>query len=224
MIIPINMSACIAKIAERGRITNEDATKILQEVADKGDYMRKQTGDPDAFRNVADKYIADLKAEAVRQREMAIRGSTARKNGVKLTLGGDEWTPGGSAKDAARRLRSIIVNENGWDYKGSMVADRNATVRQYSNYAENAFRKAGLIKYMRRPDALRDIAQAIMDLQAGSPVSGGPAKQAAQIIINTFEALRKLVNSQGARVQSAADRAFHTVWDPDLVLRGGYGQ
>jgi hypothetical protein len=208
----------------RGRISNEEAQQILQDVADKGDYWRNKTGDPDAFRTVADNYIAALKAESVRQRDMAIRGATARKEGLKLTLGGDVWTKGGDAADAATRLRSIMVNENGWDYKGSVMADGNATIREFHNYAWNALVKAGLTKYIKRPDALGDISQAIMDLKAGQQVRGGPAKQAAQIILNTFEGLRKLVVAQGARDQNPVDRAFHTVWDPELILKGGMGQ
>ncbi len=221
--IKVNMSECIKKVATRGRITSKEAQDLLQEVADKGDFLRKQTGDPDAFLKVAADYRKGFEEAIKRQRQLAIKGAVARKRGLEITLGGPEWVKGGDVKEAAKRLRGISVGENGIA-KDSAQSQENSTLQKGIAVADFAMRKAGVMKYSRSPKALVDVAKAMLDLKTGKPVTGGPAKSFAQIALNTLEGIRKELLSRGVEVHDAMDRVFRTVWDPILIKSGGLWQ
>lgn len=216
MKLNFNTAACIAKIAASGKMSENDAKQLLQDVANRGEKMRV-SGTPDPFVAAAGKLAAKSLREAEERSADAILNAGKRQQIIDRILSG-------KPEDMATNARAVLVSENGAS-KENIANFSGGLMQKWVGVLKVELKKAGLLKYAAKEDALSGISEAMFDMRAGTPPKpNDPAYEAARIIMRTMEAVRARLNGEGARIGEAIDYVFHTSHNKELMRSGGRGQ
>jgi len=212
-----NTTACIAKIAAKGKISNDEAAQLLQEVADRGFKMRL-TGAPDPFVAAAGRLGQKLLKAAQERSQDAVLNAGKRTAMVGRIRSG-------AIEDMAFNARALLVNENGAN-KENVANFSGGLAQTWHSVVAGELRKAGLLKAAKSEKDFTDIAKAMWDARtiAGPQAPGrilDPATKIAQIIMKTMEAVRATLNGEGAHIGDAMDYVAHTSHNKELMLSGG---
>ncbi len=168
---PENFGACLQAIAERGRITNTEALGLLNEVANRGDQMRR-TGKADPFVSAARDLAEQLKENAKADRADALRNAAIRAHVL------DQVDQAGGLAHAETTLRSLLhgTNAGGRDSVQSMWRGNAAAWQAQLSFA---LRKAGAEKAAISGALDADISRELWAIHAGraEPATGNnPAR------------------------------------------------
>lgn len=216
MKLKFNTAACIAKIAASGKMSENDAKQLLQDVADRGEKMRV-TGTPDPFVSAAGKLAERTLKDAQERSADALLNAGKRQQVMDRILAG-------KPEDLATNARSILVSENGAGQE-NVANFSGGLMRDWAGVLNTELKKAGLLKYSAKEEALSDISEAMFDMRQGAAAkSSAPAYEAARIIMRTMEAVRARLNGEGARIGEAIDYVFRTSHNKELMRSGGRGQ
>lgn len=213
---PEKWAACVARIAEKGKINKGEALKLLEEVANRGEAMR-QTGQADPFVTVAKDLVGSLKEAADRRALDAVKNAGIRKGIL------DEIEKAGGISKAEQVLRSLL--------HGTNVGGRDSIESRWRNVGagwqapvESEIKKAGLEKAARTGawgELDRDAGRAMWDMKAGKgkPSGNNPGDALGQILAPALSLVRKRLNMAGARIGDALDYVAHTSHDPAKMRR-----
>lgn len=209
-----NFGECIGKIAARGKISTSEALDLLNEVADRGEKMRR-SGVADPFVSAAQDLAQKLKENAEADRIDALRNAAIR-NSVMI-----EIEHAGGLKNAELTLRSIVhgTNEGGRDSVESMWKGNAAGWQAQLSWA---LRRDGLEKAALSGALDKDVSQELWAMNAGEskPASGNnPARKIAEAIQPLLDHARDRLNGAGARIEDAFDYVAHTLHDPAKLRR-----
>lgn len=212
-----NYAACLARIAARGTIGQEEARAILEEVSEAADRMRA-TGVDEPIVTAAWDLARKLKTQKALDRTSTLVNATKRQaritelmaaNGSAHPLRAREyWTPGMGPTENASSLGAAIGHE-------------------WKSVMHRELKKAGLLKAARDPGNFVEIAKAIGEVRGipGAVASADVYRNIAKIIVPLQDAMRTRLNAEmGApRISKAADYIASTSHDPWLMRRGGRG-
>lgn len=216
-----NAAACIAKVAAKGRMSEEDAKQLLADVAVRAEKMRR-TGVPDPFVAAASKLAERALQDARDGAVDATRNAGLRAKAVARIVSR-------KVEDWALNTRAILVSENGADMQ-NVANFSGARFKEWSAVLTSNLRQAGLLGYAKSEAALKDISAAMFDIRQGmastkaAPRANDPAYEAARIIMRTMQTVHMRLNGEGARINDAIDYVFHTSHNLELMLQGGRGQ
>jgi len=213
-----NFSACIARIAARGSIGQEEARALLEETAEGGERQRR-SGVEDPIVTAAWSLARDMKQRAANNRIDAIRNATVRQ--ARIT----EATTGGIA-GSVNQILSRMDWTAGTNPVENVTTLGRARHNSWISVADAELHKAGLLKAAADPANFRDIAIAIAQkrgLMIDYPTAAKPFQDIADIIRPLLESIRVTQNSEGARIADAHDWIASTSHDRDLMRRGGRG-
>lgn len=211
---------CVARIVERGRMTEGEARQILQEVADRAERMRA-TGVPDPFVTAAGEMATQLTENAQRAHVDALRNASIRSNLVA------EIDRQGGLTNAAQTIRSLLhgTNRGGRD---SVQGQWRGLAGSWQAVLGNRLRRAGLEKAAVSGQLDNEVAEALWQAHGGQPGAtrvSSAAKTIADAIKPLQDVARDRLNSAGARIGDAMDYVAHQEHDPRKMRRAaGPGQ
>jgi hypothetical protein len=234
---PGNFAACLAAISARGRLGAKEALDLLEEVAERGEEMRR-TGTGDPFVAAAFELAGKLKDRARLDRLDAVRNASARGTwtGRALAEAQGRIAPGISANlvptnrlTLADGLRSVLhwmpgamrkdnVQSMWHDLEGRLIAPLG-----------NRLRQAGLLKAAQADGWRNEVAEALWRRNGGTQDPGVTIGREAQRMADAFAGPLDLIkarqNAEGAHIGTAVDYVTHTNWDPrQLRLAAGPGK
>jgi hypothetical protein len=213
--------ACIAKIVERGRMTDGEAKAILQEVANRAEQMRA-SGVADPFVSAAAEMAGRLKENAQKAHADGIRNALIRNN-----LLGEIEKQGGLA-NAPETIRSLLHGTN----KGSrdnIQSQWRGLAANWQAVLSNALRRGGLEHAAITGELDNEVAEALWRAHGGKPNDDVKISQPAQKIADAIKPLqdnaRDRLNNAGAQIGDAMDYVAHQEHDPRKMRRAaGPGQ
>lgn len=211
-----NFANCIGRIAARGRMTADEATQILQQVADRAERMRA-TGEADPLVAAARDLAGQVRSEAQERTADAILNARVRDAHY-------EYVTKNGVGDAASRVRSLLYWMPGAERGENVQTMWHSKMSEWGGLLRGKLNVDGLAKVAADPEMMEPIAEEIQNVRAGrAPVRGeaDPARQIAQIFSPISDDIRTHLNSQGARIAKADDYVAHTSHDPYLMRRGG---
>ncbi len=216
---PDAFEACAKKISERGRLTDQEAKDLLQEVASRAERMRL-SGEADPFVTAAGELAQNLKDRAKADRLDALRNAAIRNK--KLS----DIKDAGGIKQAFRLLQSDMHYVPGAANLENTESQWHALSRAWRAPLGNRLRQEGLTK-VAVSGALDDqISEAVWRANGGAPnkdvVISSQAQTMADAMHAPLEIAKDRQNNAGARIGDALDHVTHTNWDPrQLRLAAG---
>jgi hypothetical protein len=211
---------CIAKIAAIGRISNQRALELLQQVAGRAEEMRL-TGKPDASVDAAAALAGDLLNAAKRQKTDALR------NAAKRNAAMDEVEAAGGIRSAYDTLLAMLVGTSKGTRLGIATLWRDVAARQQA-VVGNAIRANGLERTAINGSIDSDLGKEIIGLKEGATVSvtgNNPVRKLASAIVPALATMRARLNDYGANIADAMDYVAHTSHDPRKIrMAAGAGK
>ena len=201
---------CVAKIVERGRMTDGEAKQILQEVANRAEKMRA-SGQADPFVTAA-KEMADRLTENAKQDSAdALRNATIRNDLLQ------KIQTGGGLKKATEVIRGLLhgTNKGGRD---NIQTQWRALASNWQSTLSNKLHQAGVEKAVISGAYDKEIAEALWRAHGGGPNAAIKISKEAQIVAEAMKPLQEVararLNAAGARIGDAMDYVAHTDHDP----------
>jgi len=210
---------CVQKIAERARIDQQEARRLLQETARRAERLRRQ-GDADPYGNAARQLSESLKKEAARDRLDALRNAAIRRRFM-------DRIEANGYKDARATIESGLVNIN------SKLREMDAPVEELTTGMANRWRTGIEVKLKQlgmrtafESGSLDDqVARELWALSQIGPKRPQPGDAAASIaaavhapLSESFERLR----AAGVRADHATDYITRTNHDVRLMRDAGF--
>lgn len=235
--------ACIARVAAKGSIGQQEAAQILEDLSVRAERMRAR-GEADplvaaagaAAMGIKDKARADF-LDAVRNadaRQRMLERATGEAAGGELapqqTLAG-RLIPGMKQLGIADGLRSMMHWVPGADAKDNAETMWQTVSRNVIGSVGNRLRRDGVEKAalaMRGSDLEYEVAEAGWRRNGGAPdrnIKISPvAQKIADGLFPALDLIKRRQNAEGARIGTAIDYVTHTNWDPrQLRLAAGPG-
>lgn len=211
-----NFGDCVARIAEKGKITAGQALDLLEHVADRAEEMRR-TG-------VADPYVAAAGALGDKVRAAADRAKLdALRNAQIRSAVMAKIEDAGGIGQAEGVLRSLLHGTNAGD-RDSIESQWKGLAAGWQALLSAKLRKAGVEDAAVSGQLDREVARALWAKNSGVLAEGvsGPAKAIADAIHPLLDQARDRLNGAGAQIGDAADYVAHTTHDP-AKLRAAAG-
>lgn len=217
---PENFGECLARIQARGSMGPQEALDVIQEVARRGDEMRR-SGQADPFVSAAADIADELRDRARNARLDALRNLQARKAVL------DDVERNGGIGNAALTLRSWL--------HGTSLASRDSVQALWRGLASNwqavlssKLRQAGLEKIAITGALDKEVAEAMRQMSGSAPNPdvqvSAPARTIAEAYKPLIDNVRTRLNDLGARIGDALDHIAHTEHNPrKMRLAAGYG-
>ncbi len=201
---------CVGKIVERGRLTDDQAREILQEVANRGEQLRA-TGEADAFVKAAGEMAEKLKENAKLDHADALRNAAVRQGLMKSI------EANGGVKNAIQTIRDLL--------HGSNIGSRDNIQSQWRGLAagwqgvlSHQLHSAGVEKVAISGALDGELAEALWRSHGGTPDASvkisSPAQAMADAVKPLQDIARDRLNTAGARIGDALDYVAHTDHDP----------
>lgn len=204
-----NFGECLARIAEKGKVTAGEALAILQEVSDRAEQMRA-TGKPDPLVAAAGDLANTIKEAAKQDRLDAVRNTTARNNIM------DQIARNGGLANAEQTLRGILHGTNKGE-RDSIESQWKGNAAGWQASLDWQLRKGGVAKAAVSGEIDRDIATemwAMNEGKAGQATKNNPARAIAEAFVPMLDHIKDRLNAAGARIGDATDYVAHTLHDP----------
>src|SRR5271156_2478591 len=234
--------ACIARVAAKGSIGQQEAAQILEDLAERADRMRA-TGVDDPLIHAAHEAALSITEKAKADRLDALRNATVRAQMLrrasdvaagdfapKQTIAG-KIVPGAKNLGLADGLRSLMHWVPGSSAKDNAESMWQTLSRNLVAAVGNRLRQAGLEKAalaMRGTPLEGEVAEAMWRNNGGVPDARVTVSANAQKIADAFspalDLIKRRQNAEGARIGTAIDYVTHPNWDPrQLRLAAGHG-
>lgn len=209
-----NFQACLGRIAAKGKLGAAQALDLLEQVAERGDRMRR-TGTPDPFVAAAHELAQKLQDAAKADRLDALRNGAVRNRILA------QVDRAGGIASAETTLRGILhgTNTGGRD---SVESAWKGNAAGWQAQLSWQLRKAGVEKAAISGELDKDIAREMWGMNAGTrgAVTGNnPARAVAEAIQPLLDHVRDRLNAAGARIGDAVDYVAHTTHDPEKMRR-----
>ncbi len=211
---PGNFEACLGRIAAKGKISTDQALDLLQQVAERGDEMRK-TGRMDPLFYAADELAARLKQNAKLDRLDALRNAAIR---ARIMAQVDR---AGGIGNAETTLRSILHGTNAGGRDGIESAWKGNAAGWQAQLAWE-LRHAGLEKVAISGALDKEVSHELWAMGVLGPERMGkltPARQIAEAMAPVLAHVKARLNAAGARIGDAFDYVAHTSHDPAKLRR-----
>ena len=201
---------CLGKIVERGRLTDDQAREILQEVANRGEQLRA-TGEADAFVKAAGEMAEKLKENAKLDHADALRNAALRQGLMKSI------EANGGVKNAIQTIRDLL--------HGSNIGSRDNIQSQWRGLAagwqgvlSHKLHSTGVEKIAISGALDGELAEALWRSHGGTPDATVKISSPAQAMADAVKPLQDIahdrLNTAGARIGDALDYVAHTDHDP----------
>ena len=235
--------ACIARVAAKGSIGQQEAAQILEDLAVRAEKMRA-TGMEDPVVAAAGEAAMGIKEKARADFLDAVRNADARQRMMARAIGEAEGgqvapqqtiagriIPGMKRLGAADGLRSMMHWVPGADAKDNAESLWQTISRSTIAAVGNRLRRDGVEKAalaMRGTDLEYEVAEAGWRHNGGAPDESARVSALGQKISDALfpplDLIKRRQNSEGARIGTALDYVTHTNWDPrQLRLAAGPG-
>jgi hypothetical protein len=207
-----SFEACIARVAAKGSIGQQEASQILEGLAERADQMRA-SGVDDPLIHAAHEAALNIKEKARNDRMDALRNAAARQGIL------DNVETNGGIDTAETTLRSLLHGTN-IGSRDNIESMWKGNASLWTGKLGWQVRKEGLEKVAIRGLADRQLANAIWELNAGRPLQGqGPIENVARAVQTAMDGMRNRLNAAGARIGDAVDYVTHTSHDPSKMRR-----
>ncbi len=211
-----NLDECLSRIAARGKMSNNEALKVLAAVGERADTMR-QTGIPDPAIYAAQE-MAEKTIEAAKQAKLdAVLNARVRTDKIAGVA------EAGGAKGAFDYLRSRMHYMAGAARNDSVEGLWHANSRRSIAVIGNKLRSQGVEKAAISGQIDDQVAEAIWRSNGGAPDERVQISSAAQQIADALQPagneVRDRLNSAGARIGDAVDYVTRTAWDGRQLRR-----
>lgn len=219
---------CLAKIAARGRLNEQEARDILQEVASRAEQMRR-SGTQDPFVTAAKTLAAGLNANAKADLRDALSNARLRnfnKGNIKQLVANT-----GRVADAADFIESMLVQINRtMEGTESPVEDNSDfEFRRAQSEVDSALRRINAYKVATSSRGVgidRETSIAMFEARGMGPklpkATPSLAEQVAEAFMGPLNKMSERMRAAGARFTDAIDYATTTRWSPRQMMEDGF--
>lgn len=204
---------CIKKISDRGKMRNDEALDIINEVATRAEKMRL-SGQKDAIVAAADALATELKESVARDR------TDAMNNAMKANGWMQRVEDEGGIKNATNSVSGQLTTSNTAG-RLSVQSRQFSYWRDWSARLEKNLRSLGLLKVAESGKLSLEIARELWELNAGRAAinPGSPEFKIAAEIHARLDEVRTRLNAAGARIGDALDYVMRTEHNPVKMRR-----
>src|SRR5512135_2369416 len=213
-------AACIAEVAAKAALSEDEAWNVIQDVANRGEQLRKQNIGG-AFVRAADDLATRERAAAAQNKADAFRNALAVKGIV------DRVRSEGGIENAHKTISSMLYMRHGSTSYENVESNHRQLLSRLLGVLDNKLRQGGVYELALKNDLEHEYRVAEHIWQANetkSPVKvseNDPASLEADALRRPLDYVRDRLNALGAHIGDAIDYVGHTNWDTRQLQNSG---